>query len=216
MITGDDVTVVIPTHPARGTVGNHRSMLWRAVRSVREQTICPAMTTLVLDTNREGAAVTRNRGLDLVTTQWVAFLDSDDELLPNHLKILIESANLSGADVVYAGCRVVDGAGQPVRMREEWGRFARAFDGDLLRQFSYLPVTSLVRADLAKRARFGPPDHDPTSLYDDWGFYLRLLDLHATFQHIPAITWIWHHHGQNTSGQPDRGDAAANEQEKAI
>lgn len=208
MITGDDITVLVPTHPARGEAGDPGSMLRRALDSVLRQELPPASTEVVLDADGKGSADTRNEGLPRVDTPWVAFLDSDDELLPSHLRVLAAEADRTGADVIYPGCRVVDGRGRPVQMREEWGRFARPFDPELLRRFSYLPVTSLVRADLAKLARFGPPGHDLASPYDDWGFYLRLLDLGARFVHLPAITWVWHHHGQNTSGQPTKGDAA--------
>jgi glycosyltransferase involved in cell wall biosynthesis len=205
MITGTDITVVIPTHPARGVPSDPDSMLGRAVQSVYRQTFPPYLV-IVMDADGRGAAATRNQGLDQVVTEWVAFLDSDDEFLRHHLEWLAIEQAKTGADVVYPGCRVVDANGNTVRMRDEWGRFTKLFDADLLRQASYLPVTSLVRTDLAKRARFGPPEHEPDSHYDDWGFYLRLVDLGAKFVHLPVISWIWHHHGLNTSGLPTQGD----------
>lgn len=194
----DKITVVIPHIPTRSFE------LTRAVASVEAQTLMPDSYVIAVDNGREGAAATRNRALYQVSTRWVAFLDDDDEFLPNHLEMLLQAALHSGASVVYSGCRVYDGQNALIPLREEWGRFGCPFDGELLKRKAYLPVTSLVHANLAKQALFGPPAHDPTSDYDDWGFYLRMLALGAGFLHVPEVTWIWHHHGGNTSGRADR------------
>lgn len=192
-----DVTVIIPHIPTRP------NKLVRAVKSVAVQTQRACDVIIATDINHDGSAATRNRALSRVTTTWVAFLDDDDYFYPEHLDILLKHAELTGADVVYPGCTVIDAANRPIAVQEEWGRFGQSFDPDLMRQKSYIPVTSLVRTDLAQRALFGPPTGVDTS-YDDWGFYLRLLDLGADFQHVKEVTWCWHHHGANTSGQGDR------------
>jgi glycosyltransferase involved in cell wall biosynthesis len=200
-----DVTAVIPTHPARVRSG----MLECALQSVLRQTVQPREIIVVNDTERRGSAMTRNRALQKATTKWVAFLDSDDEWLPTHLEVLVTTVAAlevadTPADVIYTGCRVVGPTGLELPLQEEWGRFGMPFDADLLRRKSYIPVTSLVRTRLATEAWFEPPSGSP---YDDWGFYLRLLDRGAMFHHVPEVTWTWHHHGANTSGQPGRGDA---------
>jgi len=191
------VTVLIPHIPVRPNA------LTRAVKSVAVQTHKPDALHIEVDVNRTGSAATRNRGLQAVRTTWVAFLDDDDELRPNHLQVLLDCAVSDDVDVVYAGCTVLDPNGRDVPLQEEWGRFGHEFDPDLLREKSYIPVTCLARLDLARSALFGPPS-GVTSNYDDWGFYVRMLDLGAKFVHVPQKTWIWNHHGKNTSGRPDR------------
>lgn len=192
------VTVVIPTMPSR------KILLQRAVNSVLVQTYPHVDYKVSIDFARSGSAVTRNRALDRATGDFVAFLDDDDFLLPNHIALLVATAQETGADVVYPGCRVVDRAGKEIPLQEEWGRFGKEFDGDLLMKKSYIPVTSLCRTDMAKRARFGPPFWDPTSPYDDWGFYTRMYRIEAAhFFHLPQTTWVWSHHGRNTSGRSD-------------
>jgi hypothetical protein len=104
--------------------------------------------------------------------------------------------------VYYTGCRVLDRHGNEVPQQEEWGRFGIPFNADMLREKSYIPVTSVVNAEMARRVG-GFTRHNGTP-YDDWGFYIRMLDAGATFHHIPEVTWTWHHHGLNTSGLPDR------------
>lgn len=196
----DSVTVVIPHIPSRVTE------LQRALASVWAQTYQPDEVVISTDIYKNGSAATRTRGMHHISTNWIAFLDDDDELLPDHLEILMKAAIRDGErpSIVYPGCRVVGPDGVELPRREEWGRFGREFDPELLRQMSYIPVTSLINVYVARRTFFGPPVDHPESNYDDWGFYLRALNAGATFLHVPEVTWIWHHHGANTSGRPDR------------
>lgn len=181
----------------------------RALRSVLAQTTPVAAMSIVTDLLGEGAGVTRDRAMAGVRTEWIAFLDSDDEWQPNHVAELVDTQLRTGADVVYPACRVLHAELGEIPSShpfwEEWGRPGKPFDADLLRQRSYLPVTSLVRTELALKSSFVPPDG---SHYDDWGFYLGLLDQGAEFVHLPRVTWTWHHGPHNTSGQPTKGDAA--------
>lgn len=199
-MTKPDITVVIPTIPPR------RRGLARAVNSVIAQDYDGKVDVKVaIDADKRGSAVTRNRALMRARTPWVAFLDDDDYFLPHHLRVLEGiAAGMPEADVIYSGCKVLGPNGVEIPRQEEWGRYTRPFDANLLRDRSYVPVTSLVRTDLAQAAQFGPPDHDPSCKYDDWGFYLRVLDMGGTFVHVPEVTWVWMHDGANTSGEVSR------------
>lgn len=194
------VTVVIPT------IAPRKGFLRRAVNSVMAQTYGVPPIEVAIDREQEGAAVTRNRALLKVQTPWVAFLDDDDYFLPNHLEVLTQAVTATAAehDIYYTGCNVIGPEFQTIPRQEDWGRFGKPFDEEVLRDHSCIPVTSLVRTELAKAALFGPPSHELACPYDDWGFYLRALDEGGSFLHIPEITWIWHHHGRNTSGLGDR------------
>lgn len=191
----DGVTVVIPHIPVRiNTVG-------RALQSALLQRRAADVITIITDVEHRGAAATRNRAIAGITTRWTAFLDDDDELYPEHLKACLAAARSRNADVVYPGCEV-ERDGLIIPQQEEWGRYGHPFDADLLRQKSYIPVTSLVRTELLQKTRgFEAP---PGSTYDDWGLYLQLLELGAVFYHLPRITWKWHHGEHSTSGRGDR------------
>lgn len=191
-----DVTVVTPHIPTR------RTELLRALGSVTTQTLLPAAVSIAVDHHHAGSAATRNRALFAASTTWVAFLDDDDAFEPAHLAELVAVAESSGADVVYSGCTVIGPGGQLLPVRDEWGRFGQPFDADLLRRRSYLPVTALVRTELAQRV--GGFRCPPGSPYDDWGLWLALLDSGAKFVHHPVHTWLWWHHGRNTSGDGSR------------
>jgi glycosyltransferase involved in cell wall biosynthesis len=194
-----DVTVAIPTIPTR------KGKLRKAVSSAMAQDYPVAAVSIAVDRLGQGSARTRNNALDAVQTDWVLFLDDDDQLLPNALSTLIKAQGDSQADVVYGLPRIVDAQGNiKPRFFEAGG--PPVFDPDLLRQKSYIPVVSLVRTVLAKSARFSFAQ-DSAGSYDDWGFYLSLLDIEARFYHVNQETFIWNIDGGNTSGKPNRGDA---------
>ncbi len=183
------ITVVIPSIPTRG------KLLRRALASVVSQTLSPAAVSVAVDVGREGSAATRNRALAAVQTEWCAFLDDDDQLLPQHLERLAACAGQASADVVYP-CPVVEGRPMP------WLQFGMPFDAAELRRANYIPVTVLARTELVKAA--GGFQCPPGSIYDDHGCWLAMLDRGARFVHLPERTWIWNWHPGQTEGQPDR------------
>lgn len=181
------ITVVIPTIPGR------EKQLIRALASVDAQTMRPATVLIEADVNREGPAAVRNRMLAKVTTEWVAFLDDDDELYPDHLRRLIRYARLSGLDVAYPGW---DGD-------DPTGMFGLPFDPVLLAERNYIPVTALARTEMVRAAGgFQPHPDAGGDPCEDWGLWLAMLDLGAKFGHLPVRTWRWNPGG--TRGRPDR------------
>jgi len=192
-----NVSVVIPYHPARADNG----MLYRAVDSVGRQTVRHTLHT-VEDADGQGAAATRQRGLEAVSTEWVAFLDSDDEMDPTHLEQLLACARATGADYVYSHYRVAGGTDpRPWMLGRSWSN----------EDPQQTTITVLVRTDLAQSVGFRTEGdlRSPHRRYagEDWAFTLGCLAAGARIVHHPHITWTWHHHGQNTSGLPGRGDA---------
>lgn len=186
-MTAPVVTVVVPYHPARARNG----MLNRAVASIRAQTL-PHHLVTVEDTNRQGAAATRQRGLDQVATEWTAFLDSDDEMDPTHLQQILACANTTGADYVYPWFRVKGGR-DPFPMF-----FGKPWDDAHPHATT---ITILVRTELAQSIGF-------KGFGEDFAFTKACVVAGAKIVHHPARTWTWWHHGAgNTSGRPDRGDA---------
>lgn len=194
-----EVTLVIPYHPARARSG----LLDRALRSALAQHIRFRRIIAKLDTNGLGSAATRNAGIELVDTEWTAFLDSDDELKPLHLGLLLDGAAIHRADMVYPWFE------HPGRDDPFPGRYRARFAGSLLLQRNYIPVTVLVRTELLRAAGgFQPAMTEQNgSLNDEWGLWCRLHELGAKIEHVPERTWIWHIHGGNTLGNPRRGDA---------
>lgn len=210
------ITVVIPTIPPRA------ALLRRALDSVLAQTMPAAAVSIAVDLYREGAAKTRQRALDSVQTEWAAFLDDDDELLPHHLATLFTSAANTGTQYLWSRYRVAYPSGEQVMFaRPEGdpyplgrGTFEQWNDN----QPAQTTITTLVRTELARDVGgFCPtPSVDRESYVadtiggqragEDWDFTLRCRAVAGLsgMCHVPEVTWTWHHHGANTSGLPDR------------
>lgn len=190
------ITVVVPTVPYRG------QYLKRALSSVSSQTMRATKVIVQRDDDESGAAITRHNGLMKVDTEWVAFLDDDDEFYPHHLKTLYDTAIEHHADYVWSRFHVVHPNGTkrdgpaPLRSNtyEQWN----------VSNPAATTITTLVKADLAQRVGFIGGEIGRLYSGEDRYFTLKCNDLGATFRHAPITTWMWHHHGGNTSGLSPR------------
>lgn len=184
------ITVAIAAIPTRVN-----SLLTEALTSIQQQTYQPmGGVSIALDGNKEGAARTRQRALDAVQTEWVAFLDDDDFWYSQHLAALVELQIDTGADFLYSW---FDG-NNPFPMHR--GRqFNRA-------EPHHTTMNVMVRTDVAKQAGFlmpnGPLHQD--WMGEDWQFIMRCANLDAKFAGTGEITWHYRSHGSNTSGLPTR------------
>ena len=191
-----DITVAIPTIPPRS------AQLTRAVQSVLVQTYPATAIAIAVDNDRQGAPATRNRALNSVTTEWVAFLDDDDEFMPQHLERLVHHAQETGADYVYSWFECVGGS-------DPLGYFGKVFDHD---NPTDTTITVMVRTELAKQVGFYPLIlEEGYPLCEDMWFTRGCVAAGAKISHCPEITWKWHHWGWglpgiqgNTSGLPSR------------
>lgn len=192
------ITVVIPTIAPRG---NRQPMLERALASVEAQEYAPVQVIVEHAEEGEGPAVVRNRALAKVETPWVAFLDDDDYLRPNHLKRLALVQADSGADVVWPWFDV-EGGSDPFPMFQ-----GRQWDPEDPHQ---IPITVLARTEAIQAVGGfevvgdGPVDQHGHRAGEDWRLWLSLSAAGYRFWHTEEKTWVWVHHGANTSGLPSR------------
>lgn len=156
------VSVIIPVY-------NSVNYVRDALRSVQEQTLDPdALEVLVVDdgstdgtdailaeiaakderidvTWQENSGTpggARNPAIGRATGDFIFFLDSDDELTPDALRRLVETAEREGSDVVLGKMASMDGRHAPASM------FKRTvMDADLLDEnvFNTLGPTKLIR-----------------------------------------------------------------------
>lgn len=175
------ITVITPSLPSR-----HR-LLAEATFSVFEQTR-PVCHVVRVDNDGVGPAAIRNALLQCVSTEWVAFLDDDDLLDPDHLETLA-SADLDNLDVVIPHCRFSD---QTIPAKY----CNRPYDRDALRQHGIFPITVLARrAAILDAGGFGD------ERYEDWALWNRMADNGCRFEVIPRITWTYRlGHGNRTHG----------------
>jgi glycosyltransferase involved in cell wall biosynthesis len=188
------VAVCIPSIPPR------RDLLNRAVSSALRQTTPADELHVAIDHTHAGAADTRNRAWHAASTEWVAFLDDDDEFDPIHLEALSAHAQLTGADVVYSWYQVVDGTDPHPHV------FGQPWDPDHPVQTT---VTCLWRRVLLEQVGGFRCPGDTVDEYgerdgEDFDIVKRANAQGARISHLPERTWRWHHHSSNTSGLPDR------------
>ncbi len=194
MIYRPGVTAVIPVHEPRLRDG----VFDRALHSARWQNRTVDAISIAVDTEHRGAAATRNEALAGVSTQWTAFLDSDDQWRPNHVERLLTTAQETGADVIYPWFTIVPAGADPWPERE-----GQPFSSKILKEYNYIPVTVLARTELLHKVGGFTPKGPPENPCEDWGTWDALLTEGATFHHLNERTWFWWWWAGNTSGRGD-------------
>ena len=215
------VSVIIPTHPARTDNG----MLRDAVDSVWTQTRPPDALHIAVDREGAGAPATRQRALDAASTDWVAFLDSDDMFRPKHLEWLLKCAEATGADYVYPWFTVLQNLPNGTSRQIEWhpetgdgvfppGHYLNDFDPTSEDTIVETTMTVLVRTELAKQVGMRALDRGQANTGEDRAFTIDCWKAGAKIVHLKRFSWLWRHHwlrsGRpgNTSGHATKGDAS--------
>lgn len=240
-----DVTVVIPAY-------NRAQLIERTLDSVRFQTQPVARIIVVDDASRDGTPETvrawarrhdfpvhvevladnrgcgaaRNRGMELADTGYIAFLDSDDELLPDTLERLCTGLDAHPDAVVSFGdATVVSHAGrQPhalfaphIRLAEEAellpdGRFRLHNATDILLAASIIPTSATCFRRAAGLAVGGTPADFRNR--QDWLFLLRLTQ-QGRFVFTTDDVVLHYRHDDNLSG-PHRSEPVARDKLRGL
>jgi hypothetical protein len=170
--TINKIAVVTPTVPSRS------SLLEECKASVKSQTWGgDILHAIGEDHAKVGAAAMRNnivQGID-PSYEWLAFVDDDDLLNPEHLATLVAAS--SGADVIYSDC-------QEEGFNKTWK--TRPFNYDEVKTANYIPVTVLMRRSMFEKAGGFDLKHYPGE--DQW-LFLNAASIGARFQYIPQVTW---------------------------
>lgn len=213
------ITVVTPTIPPRARQLKRCSdsvdaaMWWYKAKSTHKT--FPLFHLVMHDHDHHGAAKTRHAGLSNVSTEWVAFLDDDDEMLPGHLLALHTAALEHQADYVWSQFRITYPNGSALDGPAFLG--AKAFSQWNDEDPAQTTITTLVRTELAHEAggfaqfEENGEQVDGHRAGEDFEFTMRCRKAGGQFRHHPEVTWLWHHWGiggpgvpGNTSGMPDR------------
>lgn len=189
------VTVVIPTIMTR------KNYLIDAIQSIQNQTTQVNAIAVTVDIHKNGAWTNRNNGCRMVTTEWTAFLDDDDMFMPHHIEHLLHCAKENNADLVSSWFEV-NGSTDPFpHMR------GVVYEG--MHQTTPIPIAYMVKTELLKNAidivgGFLPDDLGDWNAQDKPLLNAMICELGGKHFASPEITWVWRHHGLNTSGLPSR------------
>jgi hypothetical protein len=191
------ITVCIAAHPVRFRNG----LLGRAFASVCKQTYQPDEILVLNDSGKQGAGWTRRELVKQVRTEWIAWLDSDDYWYPNHLQDLVDVAK-TDPTIKYV-FSWFDGRNDPL------GHFGKVYD---IHNPHHTTITALVDTAMAQEVSYPDTAADWPVSNEDLIFIFDFAKLCVArdlkMVHLPKKTWYWEQAGQNTSGKPDKGDAA--------
>jgi len=169
-----DATVVI------GTFGDDH---WKDLAN--ERAVPSAISeALVLHCHAESLAKARNRALELVETEWVVFLDADDELTPGYLTAMSHGlADLRAPAVEYIrGNRKQ----RPVMPRVAGHR--HDCQGDCLTEGNWLVIGTAAKTDLVREVG-GFREYE---VYEDWDCWLRCYLAGASVEALPEAIYRAH------------------------
>lgn len=132
-------------------------------------------------------AVARNWGASQADTEWLVFLDADDELAPGY----IDAIGTGSADLRAPSVRYCFDGGEP----DPPVSFAD-------RKMSHLNpcvIGTAVRRD--QFLRVGGFFEEP--VYEDWSLWLRCVKDGATLEHIDDAHYVAHHNPDGRNIQTD-------------
>ncbi|MBU2552539.1 MAG: glycosyltransferase [Proteobacteria bacterium] len=204
------VTVIIPTY-------NRAHLVDRAIQSVLGQTFRDFELIIVDDAStdrtseaiqpflrdarlrylrlksNQGGSAARNTGLAEANGQYIAFLDSDDEWLPEKLDIQVQAFRRAAPAVglVYTGFRKTNRPDRSDALRSR-GDVSRSI---LVQNFVGTTSTPLIKADLL--AKTGGFDRSLPSC-QDWDLWIRLAGL-VEFEYVDQVLVLSHYQGDSIS-----------------
>lgn len=187
MTAGHDrpaVTVVIPCF-------NQARFLPAAVASVRGQrpdavecilvndgstddtaVVASRLGIRVLEQSNRGLSEARNVGLAAARSEFVVFLDADDELLPDAVSACAGALALDSSAAAVAGrCQVINASGDPVPVVHDPVDRSNLYEEWLSRNFVWTPGAVMFRRRALEEIGGFPAGLGPAA---DYAVYLRL------------------------------------------
>jgi len=195
-----DVTICTATISVRA------ELLERAKKSVENQSLKVKKHSIKLDSERLGQPAILDFLIAEAETKYVAILDDDDELLPNHIELLYKKIIETDADLIYPHFKYshTSDAGHLERFR------GQPWDNNHPHQ---VPVTWLAKRDVILEVGGFSGDFDVNSyevdvegnrIGQDFNLIKKLAKAKKFITNIPDITWIYHTGHPSTLGMPVR------------
>jgi len=142
------------------------------------------ITLIRLNTNR-GAQAARNVGIRTSRGQWVAFLDSDDQFIPQSLHLRLTAAGETGSPVVHSDCLALKGDGSTRRYGVK-PLSGRVYSDLLKGEGPVFPALLVMRSALE---RIGLLDERVVA-FQEWDTAIRLAR-HYEFTFVDEPTFIY-------------------------
>lgn len=149
---------------------------------------------LIRQDNR-GLSGARNTGFKAATSEKVIFLDADDRLLPDAVKLGLKAfKSQPDAGFVYGAIRVAQGNSQ-------WPRFTPASSHLDLIRCNWIACPAAAMFDRLKLLKVGGFD-ESLGMCEDWDAFLRLARQYPLFAYDEPVA-IYFKHDANMSNDED-------------
>lgn len=157
----------------------------RALPSARNQTVRAQVVFVHGDSLHQA----RNLGADGLDTDWLIFLDADDELDEHYVE-----AMLAGAGDIRQPATIAFGDGDPGPFSTDVPSLLPERD---LRSGNYIVIGAMVRRDLF--VQHGGFDDFP--IYEDWALWLKLSLAGASIGSVPDAVYRVHVAAESRNNQ---------------
>lgn len=157
----------------------------------------PRLKVLANEKNR-GQSAARNRGMDISTGHWLAFLDCDDMLAPDFCRVLLAEAEKSGADIVKGRARIMEQDGTVHETPLECHR-------DILQKSPLCFIESWWTAIYrAEKIRSQIRLHEDSCMGEDLIFLVEAITLPLKLSCVDDIVYIHIRHDDSTAERRNR------------
>lgn len=162
---------------------------WRHLARLRHRALTSARQFGVPVVDHHGGATlaeARNAALDQVQTEWLIYLDADDELHRDYLTAM----GAGSADVRAPRCLWMPPGMIRTSRRATFPKVTNHQHdcvGDCLREGNWLVIGAMVRTEIAQKVRW-----QDWPVLEDFDFWLRCYVAGATFEAIPGAMYLAH------------------------
>lgn len=134
-----------------------------------------------------GAVAAYNHGLERCRTEWIVYLDADDELDPLYVELMLREARCQGVAWVYCDAAKTDADGRVTDVIR-YEPFSRA----TLQHHNFIHSAALVRADVVRQAGAWVEAYP-----EDWHLWKRVADKGYVASWVQEPLLRYRHHGES-------------------
>ena len=150
-----------------------------------------------------GRSKAANVGLDRANGEYIAFLDDDDWLDPEHISLLMNALSSNpDKEIAYSCVVCVDEKKQLIG-----NNFCQPFNRMLLLTGNYIPIHAVLFSSAIVDS--GCRMDESLDLYEDWDFWLQATIAHGDFLFVPNFSAYYRIGGQSGQGvRPNKKHAS--------